>query len=147
MNQIRPWLAIGSFRVTLNAPLLRSFNINAMLQLAELVRQPQIVSHYIAVKDGVPLAPNKVREGVDFVLTHQAQGNNVLVSCRAGISRSTSFAMAVLKEHENLSLLEAYQEIRHCHADALPHPLLWKSLCEIYDEDIPYLELIRSNLE
>ena len=144
MDQIREWLYIGKYRETINVNLLNRYNISAMLLLAELVEHPGIESLYTAVEDGEPLPVDMLRQGVDFVIKQQQQGQTILVACGAGISRSASFAIAALKEIENLSLLEAYQIVRTAHPESLPHFRLWNSLCDYYDEAIPWTELDHS---
>lgn len=62
----------------------------------------------------------------------QGVGHSVLVACGAGISRSTTFAIAALKEAEGVSLLEAARIVRPAHFDGMPHPALWELLCHYY---------------
>ncbi len=141
MWRIRPWLYIGKYRDTNSPALLNSFQIGAMLQLAEAVPQPGIASLYIAVDDGVPLLPAKLRQGVDFIRAQKAADKIVLSACGAGISRSVTFAIAALKEEEGLSLTDAYAAILDKHPDATPHPALWESLQTYYHDNVTYDEL------
>jgi protein-tyrosine phosphatase len=141
MNQIRPWLYIGKYRETLDYRLLNMFNISAMLLLAELVEHEGITSRYLAVEDGQPLSAELLQEGVAFARAHQEQGGVVLVACGAGISRAATFATAVLKEVEGLTLREAFHEVQRSHPDAMSHMALWNSLCQYYDEPIPWIEI------
>jgi hypothetical protein len=138
MDQIRPWLFIGKYTETRDLSLLAEHHIDAMLQLAEWVEHPDIGTLYLAVDDGEPLPFNLLRTGIDFIKINKMQGRKVLVACGAGISRSASFALAALKEIEGLNLLEALQEVKQHHPQAMPHPALWQSLCDYYDEDIPF---------
>ncbi|MCP4422181.1 MAG: dual specificity protein phosphatase family protein [Chloroflexi bacterium] len=144
MNAARSWLFIGKYRETRNLPLLRSHNIGAMLQLAELVEQPGIETLYLPVDDGVPLPVNLLQKGIDFVTMQKAQGKTVLISCGAGISRSAAFVTAVLKETENLDLLTALKSVQQKHPVAMPHPAIWQSLCIHYNENIPFLDTLIS---
>jgi len=98
MDEIRPWLYIGKYRDTLQLDYLRSKSIQAMLQLAEKVEQPNIASLYLPVEDLAPVSNEHIRQGVDFIREHKAKGNRVLVACGAGINRSSSFCAAALKE-------------------------------------------------
>ena len=123
MNKIRPWLYIGKYRDTLNTHLLSAYNIKAMLQLAELVEYPNITSLYLPVDDGVPLPDALLRQG------------------GAGISRSTAFAIAALKETEGMTLLEALRLVKRYHPIAMPHPAIWDSLCAYYGEDVLFLDM------
>jgi hypothetical protein len=87
---------------------------------------------------------------VDFVLSAKQRGQTVLIACGAGISRSSAFAAAVLKEAEDLSLLQAVRVVGLHHPGALPHPEIWRSLCSYYHEDIPILDMwnaLKTNAE
>lgn len=138
MDRIRPWLYIGKYSDTLNLRLLSMHNVEAMLQLAELVEHPGITSLYLEVEDGEPLSHDLLRTGVDFVIAEKQRGHNVLVSCGAGISRSAAFAIAVLKEVEEVSLLDAFLAVKQKHPQTLPHPTVWESVCNYYDEEDIY---------
>jgi protein-tyrosine phosphatase len=146
MDQIRPWLFIGRYRDTLNEWYLQQKNIRAMLQLAELVEQPEIVSLYLPVQDLAPVSSNHLRQGVDFIRHHKLKGNRILVACGAGINRSSSFCAAALKEEEGLSLFEAFKEVKRLHPESMPHEPVWESLCNYYSEKVPYLEVMRLGL-
>jgi protein-tyrosine phosphatase len=141
MNEIRPWLYIGKYRETLDSYLLGLHRIDAMLQLAEAVKQPGIVSLFLPVEDGEPLPVELLRQGVDFVLNKKRGEYTTLIACGAGQSRSVVFAIATLKEAEDLPLLTAWQEVKRRHPDALPHMALWASLCTYYDEPIPFMRI------
>ena len=130
MNRIRDWLHIGSFRDTRDPALLHMHNIGALLQLAGKSEQPGIVALYLPVGDGEPLPPGKLTQGVAFVSEQIAAGKRVLVACGAGISRSSTFAMAALMEEEGLDIFDAYRTVYANHPDALPHPELCQSLAE-----------------
>ncbi len=132
MIKIREWLYQGKYRDTIDLELLQKHNIQAILHLAENVQHPNIETLYIPIEDGYPIPDHYIQQGVDFVLAHQTQP--VLIACGAGISRSSTYTAAVLKMTENLALTEALIDIRQKHPHALPHPLVWQSLCKYYDE-------------
>lgn len=141
MNQVRAWLYIGKYRDTRDLAYLQMCKIGAMLQLAELVKQPNIEALYLPVEDGEPLPTELLIKGVEFIRTQKSLEKTVLVACGAGISRSSSFAIAALKEIENLSLVDALREVATKHAPTMPHPALWESLCSYYDEKFDYREV------
>lgn len=143
MDQIRPWLFVGSYRDTKNLSYLRFRAIGAMLQLAEYVEQPDIISLYLPVEDLAPVSSKHIRQGLDFIKDQKANGKRVLVACGAGMNRSSAFSAAVLKEEEALSLLEAFKEVKRCHPESMPHAPVWESLCRYYGEQIPYLDILR----
>lgn len=143
MDEIRPWLFIGKYRDTLQLAYLKSKSIQAMLQLAERVEQPNIVSLYLPVEDFAPISSEHIRQGIDFIRAHKAKSNRVLVACGAGINRSSSFCAAALKEEEGLSLFEAFKEVKRLHPESMPHEPVWESLCKYYNEMTPYLDVMR----
>jgi len=146
MDEIRPWLFIGAYRDTLNRSYLDFKSIQAMLQLAEKVEQPNIVSLYLPVEDLAPISSAHIRQGVDFIRKHKAMGKRVLVVCGAGINRSSSFCTAALKEEEKLSLFEAFKEVKRRHPESMPHQPVWESLCKYYKEATPYLDVMRLSI-
>ena len=143
MDQIRPWLFIGSYRDTKHLAYLQFKSITAMLQLAERVAQPEIVSLYLPVEDLAPISSVHIRQGLDFIREQKDKGNRILVACGAGMNRSSAFSAAALKEAESLTLFEAFKEVKRCHPESMPHQPVWDSLCEYYKESIPYLEVMR----
>jgi len=143
MDQIRPWLFIGAYRDTLNLAYLRWKSIDAMLQLAEKVEQPNIISLYLPVQDLAPMSSDHIGKGIDFIREHKSLCNKVLVACGAGMNRSSAFCAAVLKEEESLSLFDAFREVKRLHPEAMPHQPVWESLCSYYKEPTPYLEIMR----
>jgi len=143
MDQIRPWLYIGKYRDTLAVDHLRAKNIGAMLQLAEHVEQPDIITLYLPVEDLAPVSNDHIRGGVDFIRNQKQKGIIVLVACGAGINRSSAFCTAVLKEEEGLGLLSAYKVVKKRHPQSMPHEPVWTSLCNYYGEEIPYLDVMR----
>lgn len=144
MVTIRPWLIIGKYRDTIDNDLLARAHVGALLHLVARIEPPGITTLYLPIKDGEPLDAATLRRGVDFVLAQRDSGKTVLVACGAGISRSTSFAIAALKEAEGLPLLATARKIRRLHPAGLPHMALWSSLCLHYQEPDDYLALIRA---
>ncbi|KAA5549289.1 dual specificity protein phosphatase family protein [Adhaeribacter rhizoryzae] len=143
MIAIRPWLFLGKYRDTFELPPLQAQQIGAMLQFAGRVEYPEIQTLYIPIEDGVPVQREILEKGVQFILSQQQEGKKVMVSCGAGISRSVTFIIAALKETEDIPLLEAYQVVLNAHVGALPHPALWQSLCNYYQEEVPYWQLLK----
>ena len=147
MDEIRPWLFIGAYRDTLNKSYLDLESIRAMLQLAERVEQPDIVSLYLPVEDVAPVSSQHIRQGVDFILENKRKEHRVLVACGAGINRSSAFSAAALKETEELSLFDALKEVKKRHLEAMPHEPVWASFCAYYNKSTPYLEVMRLGIE
>lgn len=143
MDEIRPWLFIGKYRETLQPAYLRSKSIQAMLQLADKVEQPDIKSLYLPVEDYAPLKFSLLEEGVAFIRDQKKLGNRILVACGAGINRSSTFCTAALKEEEGLTVLDAFKEVKSKHPQSMPHEPVWTSLCNYYNESTPYIDLMR----
>jgi len=141
VNSIRDWLYIGKYAETTNISLLQANSIDAMLLLAQEINHPEIKTLYLPVDDGTELPFDVLQKGIKFALKQKQKGKKLLVACGAGISQSASFAVAIVKETENLSLEKALAEIAFHHPQSLPHPALWNSLCEYYDVEIPLREM------
>lgn len=146
MNFIRPWLAIGKYRDVFDRALLEHYSIQATLQFVENVRYEGIASCYLPIDDGVPVAPETLRKGVDFIIEQYREGRIVLSACGAGVSRSVIFAAAALKEVEELPLLEAITEVMYFRPEALPNPIVMRSVCDYYGEPLSHFQ-IRNRLE
>ncbi|MFN8398421.1 MAG: dual specificity protein phosphatase [Anaerolineales bacterium] len=145
MDEIRPWLYIGKYRDTLDKDNLETESIKAMLQLAEYVEQKGVSSLYLPVEDLAPLRIEHIKMGIEFIKENYHKRYHILIACGAGINRSTAFCIIALKEIEGLGLFEAYQNIKLHHSDAFPHEPLWNSLCNYYEEPVPYINVIRLN--
>ena len=143
MDEIRPWLYIGSIRDTANEYYLGYKSIQAMLQLAAKVDNPSIEILYLPVEDFEPLSFELLTKGVKFIRDQKKLNRRILVACGAGINRSSSFCTAALKEEEGLSLFEAFKEVKRKHPEAMPHEPVWDSLCKYYNEATPYLDIMR----
>lgn len=87
------------------------------------------------IQDSMPVPAMYLRSGVDFVHRAAAAGENVLVCCWAGISRSSTFVLAYLIE-TGFDLPDAWYLLSSRHTDAWPAMELWQSLLEYYQ--LPY---------
>ncbi len=143
MDEIRPWLFIGKLRDTLHTSYLQFKSIDAMLQLADKVEQPGIISLYLPVEDFAPLKFELLEQGVAFIREQKRFEHRVLVACGAGINRSSTFCTAALIEEEGLNLFDAFKEVKKRHPESMPHEPVWESLCRYYGETIPYLDVMR----
>lgn len=141
MYEIRDWLLIGKFAETKHQSLLNAKKVTAMLQLAELVEQPDIETLYLETEDGRPLDHVLIAQGVEFIRKQKAEGKRLLVACGAGVSRSTAFVIAYLMEAKGLDLFQAYGAILAHHPNADPHPELVKSLLAYHGIEMDLLEI------
>jgi len=140
MYRIRDWLFVGKYSQTRQLNLLNEVGITAMLQLADHIPQPDIESLYLDVSDGETLPRNMIERGVGFVRSQKKQGKKVLVACGAGISRSSTFAIAALMEEEDLAIFDAYYEVFLRYRGAQPHPELIMSLSAYHGYEMDLLE-------
>ena len=139
MIQIRPWLYQGKYTHTKNPGLLKEKGVEAILTFAESVKYPNIEVKFISFDDGYAVPEKILLEGVNFILEHREKP--ILVACGAGISRSSSFVCAALHELENKPLSQCLRELKDLKRDVLPHPYLWRSICEYYSEPYNQSEL------
>jgi protein-tyrosine phosphatase len=147
MNEIRPWLYIGDYNDSQSKNILDFKAITSVLQLAGAIKLPGINFLYVPVKDLHPISAEHLKEGVAFVLAEKEKGNKILVACAAGVNRSAAFCVASLKEAEGLSLLAAFREVKKNRRIAMPQEFAWESLCKYYNEDAPYIDLMRVSAE
>ena len=141
MYQIRPWLFTSSHHATHDLSILQDHNIGAMLQLFRPVQQEGIESTYIAIEDGYPLTEEMLDKALDFIRKSREAGHTLLIACGAGISRSTTFAMAALKVIEGLTIPQAFWTVREGNPRAMPDQDHWDGLCAYFDEDASFWDL------
>jgi protein-tyrosine phosphatase len=144
MFRIRDWLYISGFPIASNKATVKKHNIDSMLQLFEPIKMSGVETLFIPVEDGLPISQKHIQEGVSFVLKQHKKGKRILITCGAGISRSVTFATAVLKEVEGLTLEAAYRDIRKYHKQALPDHIHWDSMRKYYGEDTEFWEIWQS---
>jgi predicted protein tyrosine phosphatase len=144
MDAIRPYLLIGGVHDTHDLRLLRYHHVGAMLQLAAEIEHPEIPSLYLPIHDGVPLTSGFLDRAIAYIWEQKAADRATLVACGLGISRSATVVIAARVEIDGDNLLAALQETRALHPETRPHPVLWKSLCDRYGENISYREVIRA---
>ena len=143
MDKIRDWLYIGNWRDAADGDYLRSEGIKAILNLVEQTRHDGIILKYLPVDDGEYLKQADLSTGLWFLKLQYKENNPVLVNCGAGISRSSTFCMAILMEVEGLSLYEAYREVKRHHSQAQPHPKLAVSLAQYHDIELTEVDWFR----
>ena len=90
--------------------------------------------------DGESISHDLITQGITFIRQQRAKDARLMIACGAGISRSTTFAMAALIEDENLTLFDAYAEIYQKYFRAEPHPQLIMSLSSYYGKDLTIIE-------
>lgn len=141
MYRIRDWLYLGKYAQTRVRTVLDNNGITAMLQLASPIGYEDIPMLFIPMEDSAPLLKDHVEAGLQFIRDHKAAGHRILVACGAGISRSVVMAMAALREHEGLTLFEAYRAVYEKHPAAKPNHDLVLALAKYYGIDMDLLDV------
>ncbi len=143
MNKIRDWLYIGN-HLDLHDVIEKGHDeIDCILNLVEN-KTTNLESYlFIDIDDGVPINNINLFNGIEFILNQYQQNKKILIACGAGVSRSATFCVLALKEIEKLSLIDALKVVKEKRKKALPHPALWKSVCEAYDEAFNYNEVLK----
>lgn len=142
MHQLRDWLYIGNY-IDLKSSEETDFkHIDSILNLAEDLPIKNKNVLFIDIDDGVPLSDENLIKGIEFLLNQYQKKKNVLVACGAGVSRSATFCTLIIKEVEGLNLLDSLKSIKEKYSKALPHPELWDSVCNAYQEPFKYDEVL-----
>lgn len=97
---------------------------------------PYFTTFELPVKDAAYLPKNQLTRGVKFIRRHVDWGDPVLVMCKMGISRSSTFVLAYLLER-GCDLQAAYSLLVSQHPLARPHSYLLQSLIEHYGLHYP----------
>lgn len=143
MQQLREWLYVGNYADLVSESLRKNEHIDAVLSLVEDITIDSKEILHIDIDDGVPISISDMSRGIEFLLNQYHEKQQILVVCGAGVSRSVSYCVMIIKEVEDKSLIEAYRSIKAIYPKALPHPELWKSLCEAYEEEFIYSDLLK----
>jgi protein-tyrosine phosphatase len=134
IDHVADGVYISGWRASLHRQALLDANIRHILLLDGYI--PALASDFEtldnALEDGELIPPEKLQRGVAFVNAQVSAGNRVLVMCSAGISRSSTFVLAYLLEHDH-TLRAAFDLLKRQHPPAQPHPELWRSLIVHYD--------------
>lgn len=147
MIEIRPWLYVGKYTDACSEKVLANHQIDVVLELHEPVKHEHIITHFIPFQDGEPLRIPALERAIAFVREQAAAGKRVLIACSAGVSRSPTVAIAVIKVMEERTLLDALHEVRAKHPRTMPDHIHWEGLCAYFDEDIPFWDIWRESYE
>lgn len=143
MQKLRDWLYIGNYTDLVSDWLKEDKSINVILNLAEEISLDDKKMLFIDIDDGVPISDANIFRGIEFLLDNYHREEKLLVVCGAGISRSVSYCTMIIKELEDRTLIDSFREIKKLYPKALPHPEVWKSICEAYEEEFDYAKVIK----
>lgn len=128
---------IDGARAVYLVPELRRAGITSVLKL--YFHAPEWPKDFVvcdnALEDGQFVSQEALQRGVAFISGQVDAGEQVLVVCGAGISRSSTFVLAYLLER-GYELPDAWRLLRARHPPALPALQMWNSLLTHYN--LPY---------
>jgi protein-tyrosine phosphatase len=115
---IKGKLFLGDFWKANDIDFLKTKNINVIICVAkDIVFKPEILDnmiiHKYQIEDTLEYDISvHLDEITDLIHDYIMKGNNVLVNCMAGISRSATITIAYLMKYENMILKEALQFVK-----------------------------------
>lgn len=126
MHEIEPGLWLGNYAAASDVNLLRGQNIKAIVQCLEQ-RNPINGSHFsyhvISIDDMASVnIKSHIPEAISFIHRHRLAGNNVLVHCAAGMSRSASIMISYMMAKYRLPFERALTLVRNKRACVGPNP-------------------------
>ena len=139
VDEVVEGLYISGADAASHASVLRENGITNVLTLylGDNVRWPDdVVVFDNALEDGQFVPQERMARGVAFIREQRRAGANVLVSCWAGISRSSTFVLAFMVGELGYDLHDAYNLLHARHPRSWPEPEMWASLLEHYE--LPY---------
>lgn len=142
MIPIKPWLYVGKELEAYDKSILDGYQIGAMLHLNEPVNIPDIDSQLLHLIDRADISYEDLEQALDFIFRSKNRNVNILITSEAGTSRSVAIAVAAVKQDGNLSLLDALKVVLKQHPYAKPHPSLWYSLENYFEEKTGFLKVL-----
>ncbi|MFY9461817.1 MAG: dual specificity protein phosphatase [Candidatus Sungiibacteriota bacterium] len=131
MDYIARHLLIGNLAEACDEELLRKYRIGAVVNCCkeapprELYQKLGLQAIWIPFDDGVPFGPELHAvfiRAFEFVSEELGAGKNVLVHCRAGVSRSSAFMASYLFwSGAEPTFDKAFRRVRTAHPITLPH--------------------------
>ena len=132
MDEVVPGVWIGTADAARNEELLEDNRISTILNMASECsyqnpsRNIRVVR--IGIDDGCMTSVGVFEKAADILRDAVNAGDNVLVHCAAGVSRSCTAVISYLMLYKGWGLSECLEEIREHRPCANPHPQLVRSL-------------------
>ena len=138
MDDIVEGLFVGTTEDAGDEALLCEYDVEAIVSLThdgpddgfpsdlEVVRLP--------MKDGPQNDQQVFEQAVTHVLFHLRAGDNVLVHCSAGASRSPAVAATALALYNEVGLETAFEQVKHRRNAADPHEAVIRQAARIYTQ-------------
>ncbi len=95
------------------------------------------------IRDRAAVSLEQLQRGVAFIDDCQQRDQPVLVACRYGVSRSSTFVLAYLVAVHGYDLSDAWQLLFQQHPRAYPAFELWQSLLTHYRLPYTMLDIAR----
>lgn len=117
INLIEAGLYLGNLSAAENSELIRSYNITKILSLLDNFSLCKTIEEveYLRIEINDSMYCNIVQylpDAISFISKALKNGENVLVHCAAGISRSPSIVIAFVMVKYNMQLSEAFELVR-----------------------------------
>lgn len=130
MDRIIPHLYLGNMEGSYDIDLLTKNRISVIINMALEIPENKKVNQYLGIKYYTYLwddTPNfnilKEMDNVtSFIHSLISKGNNVLVHCRAGVSRSASVVIAYLIRYYGMTPRDAYSYVKNRRPIINPNP-------------------------
>ena len=143
LNEIKPYLYLGSCSTASNLPLLQSQGITHVVNTAAEIENYHETTGSIKYlklpfKDEMDeKISDHFQECLDFIFkaSRQEGGGKVFVHCQAGISRSATIVIAYLMSKERMSLKDAYFHTKACRPQIGPNLGFFKELM-LYEQQL-----------
>jgi protein-tyrosine phosphatase len=139
MQEIVPQLHISDAPATRKLPADHDYDEVVTLgyfnQLGYTIPEASTTGDEFAFRDG-PHDYADFEAAVEYVLSALERGDRVLVHCQAGVSRSCGVCCAVLTDHEDISLPDAYQMVREAREIVNPAPEIVESMEQFAGEQL-----------
>ncbi|KAJ7148557.1 protein-tyrosine phosphatase-like protein [Mycena crocata] len=136
-------LYLGSMAAAHDRDLLREHRVNHLVQVLEVPWQPQsddaeFSYHRIDIEDRSSAAlSGHLAEACDYIRTSLKNGDNVLVHCQQGVSRSASIVIAYLIRDRAMTYDSAFELVKRRRQCIKPNSGFvkalreWESACKI----------------
>uniref|UniRef100_A0AC35FKD6 Tyrosine specific protein phosphatases domain-containing protein n=1 Tax=Panagrolaimus sp. PS1159 TaxID=55785 RepID=A0AC35FKD6_9BILA len=138
ISEIRPHVFICGYLALTRGEKFKDLQITHAIDASNIlntVKMPNVRFLYIKINDDEMSDIKKYFiETSEFIHAAKKAGGKIVVYCAAGISRSATLCIMYLVIHENLSLRDAFFEVKNARAGINPNFGFWKQMIEFETE-------------
>jgi protein-tyrosine phosphatase len=138
MDEIVDGLFIGTVEEAGAEALMREYDIEVIVSLTHEGPDDGFPSDLkvvrLPMKDGPQNDQQVFEQAVTHVLSRLRSGDNVLVHCSAGASRSPAVAATALALYNEVGLETGFEQIANCRNAADPHEAVIRQAARIYTQ-------------